>query len=79
MTGLTVSILTSWAGILGVKRFGDNACRFLYLLFDKACNTMYFTRWWCFAVQLNHVSMILSLRYDGTKLSPFLSAADRIL
>ena len=51
MIGLAVSILTSWAGISGVKRFGGNACTFLYLLFDKACNTMYFTKLWCFAVE----------------------------
>ena len=45
MTGLAVSILTSWAGILDVKKFGGNACTFLYLLLeDKACNTICFTR-----------------------------------
>ena len=52
MTGLAVSVPTSWAGNLGAKRFGGNACTFRYLLFDKACNTIYFTKLWCFAVEL---------------------------
>ena len=91
MSGLSVSILTSWAGILGVKKLGGNACTFLYLLFDdKTCNTMYFTRLWCFTVQLTLTfprylasatirSPYILFKMCNAKLSPFLSAADRIL
>ena len=91
MTGLAVSILTSWAGILGVKKLGGNACTFLYLLFDdKACSTMCCTRLWCFAVQLTLTfprylasatigSPYILFKMCNVKLSPFLAVADRIL
>ena len=78
-------------GFWEFKKLGGNACTFLYLLFDdKACNTMYFTGLWCFAVQLTLTfprylasatirSPYMLFKMCNVKLSPFLSAADRIL
>ena len=77
-------------GSRALKRFGGNACTFRYLLFDKACNTMYFTKLWCFAVELTLrflwyvASATIRSPYMLFKMCKheafsFFSAADRIL